>query len=125
MVKTVRSSLAGQVNVFETDVRLHVALKETAKAGRTILDYDSSSPSAQAYRHLAGEVLQVCGDEATVALPEPAPASAASLLDLPLLVAPEPEPEHTLLVARQPRAAAPAFESFIVEEWQRLLGASN
>ena len=125
VVKTVRSSLAGQVHVFETDVRLHVALKETAKAGRTILDYDTSSPSAQAYRHLAREVLQVCCDEATVALPEPAPASAASLLDLPVLVAPEPEPEHTLVVARQPRAMAPAFESFIVEEWQRWLGASN
>jgi chromosome partitioning protein len=125
VVKTVRSSLAGQVNVFETDVRLHVALKETAKAGRTILDYDTSSPSAQAYRHLAREVLQVCGDEAIVALPEPVATTAASLLDLPLLVATEPEAEQTVVVVRQPRAAAPAFESFIVEEWQRWLGASN
>ena len=125
VVKTVRSSLAGQVNVFDTDVRLHVALKETAKAGRTILDYDTSSPSAQAYRHLGREVLQVCGDEATAMLPESVTTSAASLLELPLLVATEPEPEHTLVVARQPRAAAPAFESFIVEEWQRWLGASN
>ncbi len=125
VVKTVRSSLAGQVKVFDTDVRLHVALKETAKAGRTILDYDTSSPSAQAYRHLAREVLHVCGDEATAVLPESATTSAASLLELPLLVATEPEPEHTLVVARQPRAAAPAFESFIVEEWQRWLGASN
>ena len=125
VVKTVRSSLAGQVNVFDTEVRLHVALKETAKAGRTILDYDTSSPSAQAYRQLAREVLHVCGDEATVALHEPAAASAASLLDLPLLVATEPEPEQMVVALRQPRAAAPAFESFIVEEWQRWLGTSN
>jgi chromosome partitioning protein len=126
VVKTVRSSLAGQVNVFDTDVRLHVALKETAKAGRTILDYDTSSPSAQAYRRLAREVLRVCGDEATVVVPELAATSAADLLDLPLLVATEPEPEQArVLVARQPRATAPAFESFIVEEWQRWLGASN
>jgi len=125
VVKTVRSSLLGQVNVFETDVRLHVALKETAKAGRTILDYDTNSPSAQAYRQLAREVLKVCGDEAAVAAPEPVAPSAVNLLELPVLVATEPEPEHAVVAARQPRAAAPAFESFIVEEWQRWLGASN
>jgi hypothetical protein len=59
-------------------------------------------------------------------VPELAATSAADLLDLPLLVATEPEPEQArVLVARQPRATAPAFESFIVEEWQRWLGASN
>src|SRR5205085_7165016 len=31
VVKAVRPSLHGQVNVFETEVRLHVALKDTAK----------------------------------------------------------------------------------------------
>jgi chromosome partitioning protein len=125
VVKTVRSSLAGQVNVFDTEVRLHVALKETAKAGRSILDYDTNSPSAQAYRHLAREVLQVCGDEASIAVPKPASTTAAALLDLPVLVATAPEPERTPVAVRQPHAAAPVFESFIVEEWQRWLGASN
>src|ERR1700694_181722 len=72
VVRVVRSSLSGQVNVFATEVRLHVALKETAKAGRTILDYDTNSPSASAYRHLASEVLQVCGD------PSAQPAERAS-----------------------------------------------
>src|SRR5437868_156674 len=62
VVKVVRSSLDGQVNVFDTEVRLHVALKETARAGRSILDYDTNSPSADAYRRLASEVLAVCGD---------------------------------------------------------------
>lgn len=127
VVKTVRSSLSGQVNVFDTEVRLHVALKETAKAGRTILDYDTNSPSAQAYRHLAQEVLKVCGDAASI--PELEPATAAStvahLLDLPVLVATAPEPERTLVAARQPRATAPTFESFLAEGWQRWLGASN
>jgi chromosome partitioning protein len=127
VVKTVRSSLAGQVNVFDTEVRLHVALKETAKAGRSILEYDTNSPSAAAYRHLAREVLQVCGDSASVALADPATAAptAANLLDLPLLVVNEPEPEHALVAVRPPRAAAPTFESFIVEGWQRWLGVSN
>ena len=62
VVKVVRSSLADQVNVFNTEVRLHVALKETAKAGRSILDYDSNSPSADAYRNLAREVLASVAD---------------------------------------------------------------
>src|SRR5260370_42156444 len=52
VVKVVRSSLDGQGNVFETEVRLHVALKESAKAGRSILEFDPTSPSAEAYRRL-------------------------------------------------------------------------
>src|SRR5207302_9920713 len=39
VVKLVRSSLLGQVNVFESEVRLHVALKESAKAGRSVLEH--------------------------------------------------------------------------------------
>src|SRR5205823_8136835 len=88
VVKTVRSSLSGQVNVFETEVRLHVALKETARAGRSILDYDTSSPSAAAYRSLAREVMAVCGDEPSITLPESISIAVAQpLLELPLVVA--------------------------------------
>ncbi len=58
VVATIRSSLAGQVHVFETEVRLHVALKDSAKAGRTILDFDSAGRSAQAYRSLGLELLE-------------------------------------------------------------------
>src|ERR1700694_1666780 len=93
VVKTVRSSLSGQVNVFDTEVRLHVALKETAKAGRSILDYDTNSPSAQAYRPLAHEALHVCGDE-PISAPEPAATTVANLLELPRLVTTVPEPER-------------------------------
>lgn len=125
VVKTVRSSLSGQVNVFNAEVRLHVALKETAKAGRTILDYDTNSPSAQAYRRLASEVLHACGDEAASGLSEPTSTTAAKLLELPLLVAPGPEPNHVLAAVRQPRAVAPTFESFIADGWQRWIGGSN
>ncbi|MCA1644860.1 MAG: AAA family ATPase [Chloroflexi bacterium] len=125
VVKTVRSSLSGQVNVFETEVRLHVALKETARAGRSILDYDTSSPSAHAYRQLAREVLRACGDEASHVASEPVSPPVVRLVDLPVLVAAAPEHERTLVEVRQPRAAAPAFETFIVEEWQRWLGSSN
>jgi chromosome partitioning protein len=125
VVKTVRSSLSGQVNVFDTEVRLHVALKETAKSGRSILDYDTHSPSAQSYRQLAREVLHVCGDEATLEVSEPVGATVAELLELPVLAAAALEPEHTLVAPRMAHADAPAFESFIVNGWQRWLGASN
>lgn len=57
VVGTVRSSLDGQVHVFQTEVRLHVVLKETAKAGRSILDFDSQSPAAESYRALARELI--------------------------------------------------------------------
>src|SRR5262249_39869205 len=69
VVRVVRTSLDGQVNVFATEVRLHVALKETAKLGRSILDFDSGSPSAEAYRNLAAEVLALHGDKATNEVP--------------------------------------------------------
>ena len=136
VVRVVRSSLTGQVNVFETEVRLHVALKETARAGRTILDYDTNSPSASAYRHLASEVLQVCGD------PSAQPAERASksttsnesLLDLPILVAPVPQADQQVVsrhranesvVAHSSLADAPKFETFVGEGWQQWLGASS
>jgi chromosome partitioning protein len=122
VVKTVRSSLAGQVNVFQTEARLHVALKESARAGRSILEYASDSPSAEAYRRLAAEVLAVCGDAAVVT--EPAPAATQpdveDLMDLPELVAPAPEPERPAIAQRRALAEAPSFETFVAEGWQWL-----
>jgi chromosome partitioning protein len=131
VVKVVRSSLADQVNVFSTEIRLHVALKETARHGRSILDYDSGSPSARAYRALALEVLRACGDEPSVPVDsveptaaEPTTAEADSLLDLPILVAQAPESEPEVVAVRAPRAEAPRFETFVGEGWQRWLGSS-
>ena len=124
VVKVVRTSLADQVNVFATEVRLHVALKETARAGRSILEFDTNSPAAAAYRHLAAEVLAVCGDEPTQAVAAgdwSSEEAAESLLDLPILTVPTPE---TSAVAAA-RSDAPRFETFIAEGWQRWLGASS
>jgi chromosome partitioning protein len=126
VVRVVRSSLSGQVNVFETEVRLHAALKEAARAGRTILDFDTRSRSADAYRQLAGEVLQVCGDT-------PAPlaehthkptTTAVKLLELPVLVAHVPAKDEPV-VAKGSRAEAPKFETFVAEGWQPWLGVSS
>jgi chromosome partitioning protein len=108
VVRIVRSSLAGQVNVFQTEVRLHVALKETAKAGRSILDYDSSSPSAESYRGLAREVLAVLGDH--VSSPQP----------LPKQVQRDSAPARTA-----PAVEAPEFGSFVLDGWQRWLGKAS
>ena len=121
-----RSSLADQVNVFSTEIRLHVALKETARHGRSILEYDSGSPSARAYRALALEVLRACGDEPSVRVDsvEPTTAEADSLLDLPILVAQAPESEPEIVAVRAPRAEAPRFETFVGEGWQRWLSSS-
>ena len=127
VVKVVRTSLADQVNVFATEVRLHVALKETAKLGRSILDYDSGSPSARAYRSLAAEVLQACGDaaEPVAACPEPASERESEhLLDLPVLEAQTPDSEPEVVPVRVAKADAPRFETFVAEGWQRWLGNS-
>ena len=128
VVKLVRSSLDGQVNVFGIEVRLHVALKETAKVGKSILDYDSSSPSAASYRGLARELLTACGD---------APVQVASTAepntpDRPALDADHresPDPRSLPLHAaatpeRQPLAEAPKLESFVAEGLDRWLAAS-
>jgi chromosome partitioning protein len=119
VIKVVRSSLAGQVRVFDTEVRLHVALKETARAGRSILEYDGHSRSAEAYRGLAREVLAACGD-ATITLPAAnAQSMVEQLMELPVLVAEAPQRERPMV-----KAASPSFESFVAEGWQRWLGAS-
>lgn len=120
VVRVVRSSLAGQVNVFATEVRLHVALKETARAGRSILEYDPASPSAAAYRHLAVEVLSVCGDAAAVA---PQRRPTADLLDLPVHSVAVPEPVVNLPSPPARRAEVPSFAAFVAEGSQRWLGA--
>jgi chromosome partitioning protein len=131
VVKAVRKSLDGQVNIFGTEVRLHVALKESAKAGRSILELDSKSPSAAAYRGLAREVLAVLGDKASMPAAADEPVLeheselAPNLLNLPILAAAAPEPEPQLVVAHAPKADAPDFETFVLEGWQRWLGASR
>jgi hypothetical protein len=115
----VRSSLAGQVNVFETEVRLHVALKETAKLGRSILETEPDSPSAASYRGLAREVLAALGEAPTLPLPtrpmfEP---QAPPYKPTPVAVAVPAEPVGVAPLA-------PRFETF-VEGWPRWLGNAS
>ena len=53
---TVRHSLKGLVPVFDTEIIQHVAYKEAAEAGRTILEHKQRGAPADTYRHLAREV---------------------------------------------------------------------
>jgi chromosome partitioning protein len=112
VVQIVRSSLAGQVNVFKTEIRLHVALKETAKVGRTILDFDPGSPSAEAYRRVGRELLAVLGDG------EPLEAELVAEVEAELNQPVAPRAPQPLQIVEQPAAprviaAAPQFETFV------------
>jgi cellulose biosynthesis protein BcsQ len=130
VVRTVRSSLAGQVRVFETDVRLQVVLKETAKAGRSILDFDSNSPSAAAYRNLAYELMTVVGDapaeppvrgrtESPVAsVPEPVVEPVLDEDEIEPASVVEPLVEAPVPVAAAPAAPSPA--SVVAAAWTSL-----
>jgi chromosome partitioning protein len=75
VVATVRHSLKGQVPVFETEVVTHVAYKEAAENGRSILESHHGAP-ADAYRMLAREVAWAAGDTAV----EPFAAKRGGLL---------------------------------------------
>jgi chromosome partitioning protein len=77
VVATVRHSLKGQVPVFETQIATHVAYKEAAETGRSVLESHSGAP-ADSYRRLAREVAYAAGDMAI----EPFAAPRAGLLAL-------------------------------------------
>ena len=119
VVRAVRSSLAGQVTVFETQVRLHVALKDTAKLGRSILETEPESPSAAAYRGLAREVLVALGEAAPEPQPQPQPEPGPGLVNA--------QPESKPVAAQPPKGIAlfaPSFETFVQEGWPRWLGTA-
>jgi chromosome partitioning protein len=68
VVATVRHSLKDQVPVFETEIVQHVAYKEAAEAGRSILEHQGHGPAADTYRHLAREVAVAAGDTSVAAM---------------------------------------------------------
>jgi chromosome partitioning protein len=67
VVATVRHSLKGQVPVFETEIVQHMAYKEAAEAGRSILDHQEHGAPANAYRQLAREVALAASDKSVLA----------------------------------------------------------
>jgi chromosome partitioning protein len=75
VVATVRHSLKGQVPVFDTQIATHVAYKEAAENGRSVLELHQGAP-ADSYRRLAREVAWASGDTAV----EPFKAGRGGLL---------------------------------------------
>jgi chromosome partitioning protein len=67
VVATVRHSLQGQVPVFETEIAQHVAYKEAAEAGRSILEHQPHGAPSDTYRQLAREVAVAAGDTSVAA----------------------------------------------------------
>jgi hypothetical protein len=59
VVSTIRQAFQGQIRVFDAEIRLHVVMKDSVKAGVSILEYDPQSPAAHSYVQLANEVIQV------------------------------------------------------------------
>jgi chromosome partitioning protein len=70
VVATVRHSLKDQVPVFDTEIVQHMAYKEAAEAGRSILEHQRRGAPSDTYRHLAREVARAAGDQ-TVLVEEP------------------------------------------------------
>jgi chromosome partitioning protein len=68
VVATVRHSLDGQVPVFETEITQHVAYKEAAEMGVSILEHQRHGAPAETYRQLAREVAIAAGDQSVVAM---------------------------------------------------------
>jgi chromosome partitioning protein len=68
VVATVRHSLKGQVPVFDTEIAQHVAYKEAAEVGRSILEHQPRGVPADTYRHLAREVALAAGDTSVEAI---------------------------------------------------------
>jgi chromosome partitioning protein len=62
VVATVRHSLQDQVHVFDTEIVQHVAYKEAAEAGRSIIEHQNRGAPADTYRHLAREVMIAAGE---------------------------------------------------------------
>jgi len=66
VVATVRHSLQGLVPIFDTEILQHVAYKEAAEAGKTILEHKCKGAPADTYRHLAREVAYAAGDRSVL-----------------------------------------------------------
>ena len=77
VVATVRHSLNGQVPVFDTEIAQHVAYKEAAEVGQSIMEHQPHGAPADTYRHLAREVAVAAGDTAIQAV-----TSKRSLFDV-------------------------------------------
>ncbi len=87
VVAAVRETLPGQVPVFDTQIPVDVRLKDSARAGISVLGYDPTGRAAMAYRELAVEVGRLLGaatsDEADDPPEPPKQLPEATPLEIP------------------------------------------
>jgi chromosome partitioning protein len=122
-----REALAGQVRVFETEIRTQVALKDSVQEGRTILDFRADSQAAQAYRELANDLVEALSVYAAADVEPglaPEPAYVAPTYASELLADRANEPPQLAALARPGQiegepAALARFGSFLNgrEDW--------
>jgi len=62
VLQAVRNVFESRIRVFYSMVKVDVKLRESSKAGQTILEYAPSSKGAEAYRSLANEILAILPD---------------------------------------------------------------
>lgn len=75
VVAAVRETLPGQVPVFESQIPVDVKLKDSSRAGISVLRYDPMARSAHAYRSLGVEVgRRLSGKPSLTEVPAPSPA---------------------------------------------------
>lgn len=108
VVTSIREGFKDVIHVFECEVRTHVALKDSSKAGQSILDFSPTSEAARAYRRLAAEVLAATSERP--AAEQPAAAAVA---------APTTEPRSPVApgveaVSATPEPSLPASEHELV-----------
>lgn len=71
VVSVIRQTFEGKLRVFDNEIRLAVVLKDSVKAGQTILQFDPESQVAEAYRGLAAEVLSVTEGQPVAPIQQP------------------------------------------------------
>ena len=104
VVSTIRQAFADQIRVFDAEIRLHVVLKDSTKAGLSIREYDPQSAGAIAYDRLAAELIEFV-DSRGPTTPRNQRAAAAAVV-LPSFTPPPPTPPAPLS-APAPEAEAP------------------
>lgn len=104
VVATIRQAFAGQIRVFDAEIRMQVVLKDSTKAGLSIQEYDPNSTGSQSYNKLAAEVLDSLQSMQPTAV-RPARPHPVSIV-LPSLPAPPQEEQIAKAETRAPVAAA-------------------
>jgi len=108
VVSTVRGAFAGQIHVFDAEIRMQVALKDSTKLGTSILDYEPRSLAARAYTRLAAEVIELASGGAAAVPARQRAVAAPPRLQGSAVLEDAPRPGGAALQANPTGASAAA-----------------